>query len=117
MHRHLLMSVLIELSFGPLVWFAHFSTLYLAATVFCLDRWRGARLLGWPALDISIAILTLVAAGLIVLALSLWRRRPRQVEPQLLPPRFRDVVPPLLAGLSLIAIFWQASVAVLVPAC
>ncbi len=101
-----------------MVWFGHFSSLYLAATVFCLDRWRSARLLGWPTLDVSIALLTLLAAGLIIGAL--WWRPDHDrcdAERQSLAPRFRSVVPPLLEGISLIAIIWQAGVALLVPAC
>jgi hypothetical protein len=103
-----------ELSFGPLVWFAHLSSLYAAATLFCLDRWRGTRLLGLPMLELSIGLLTLVAAGLIVFAL-LRQAHSHNTAPRLLAPRFRNVVPPLLEVLSLIAIIWQAGAAMLAP--
>lgn len=118
MQRHPLMWVSAELGFAPVVWFTHLSGLYLVATLFCLDRWRDTQLYGLPILGVSIALLTLFAAGLIVLALLWQRRRTRyNAEQQMLAPRFRSIVPPLLAVLSLTAIIWQAGVAMQAQGC
>lgn len=106
------------LTWAPAVWFAHFSGVYFAATVFCLDPWRQTRILDWPALDVAIVVLTLIAvAALSIGLLRQWLSHEKSADEHPLAQQTNDVLPPLLQGLSLIAVVWQASVALLVPSC
>jgi hypothetical protein len=107
---------------GPLVWTAHFLTVYIFTAIACAHGFFHDEVLGAPIVPLVGGAATLVAVALILDALFVsWRRwqgRPFDGEPAPLPPhdandvasrrRFMAYAGLLLSGISLIATVWES---------
>ena len=116
---------------GPLVWSAHFLSVYVFTAIACARGFFHDGILGIRTVPLVGGALTLVAIALIVDAMVLswrrWRGRPWDGAPQPLPPhggndihsrrRFMAYAGFLLAGISLIATVWQALPIVFFASC
>jgi hypothetical protein len=113
---------LFSLIAGPLVWSAHFLSIYVFTAIACAHGFFDDRILGVRAVPLFGGAITLVAVALILDALVLswrrWRGHPWEGEPEPLPPQDRNEIASrrrfmahaglLLSGLALIATIWQA---------
>jgi hypothetical protein len=112
---------LFSLIAGPLVWTAHFLSLYVFTAIACAHGFFDDEIFGLRMVPLVGGIITLVAVALILDALILsfrrWRGRPWDREPEPLPPldrndvasrrRFMAYAGLLLSGIALIATIWQ----------
>jgi hypothetical protein len=112
---------LFSLIAGPLVWTAHFLTLYIFTAIACAHGFFHQEFLGVRVVPLFGGAVTLVAVALIldavVLAYRRWRGMPANGEPAPLPPhdandaasrrRFMAYAGFLLSGLALIATVWE----------
>jgi hypothetical protein len=111
---------LFSLIVGPMVWIAHFLSIYIFTALACARGFFEVEALGLPIVPLVGGAVTLVAVVLIVDAGVLsWRRwRGAQGEAQPLPPhddnhsasrrRFMGYAGLLLSGIALIATIWEA---------
>lgn len=113
---------LFSLIVGPMVWVAHFLTVYITAAIACAHGFFEDELFGIPIVLLIGGGATLVAIALIVDALIIsvrrWRGRPFDGEIEPLPPhdsndvasrrRFMAYAGVLLSGISLIATVWES---------
>lgn len=112
---------LFSLVVGPVLWGAHFLTVYFVTAIHCAK--------GWPYVGLTIAVATLVAVGMIVLGGWIaWRRWhgedwdgdwiPAHDTPDLdSRRRFLAYAALLLCGASLIATVWEALPALFMESC
>ena len=136
-HRIFRRDSLFSLIIGPLVWTVHFLTVYIGSAVVCAKGWRSIEYHGYGLLSWIIGIATLIAVVLIligaVISVRRWRgagvsgryRHQSSIPP--MPPhdqpnvdsrrRFMAYAGLLLAGLSLIAVSWQALPVVFIDSC
>jgi hypothetical protein len=112
---------LFSLIAGPLVWTAHFLSLYLFTAIACAHGFFDDEILGVRVVPLVGGAITLLAVVLILDALVLswrrWRGRPWNGEASPLPPhdsndiasrrRFMAYAGLLLSGIALIATIWQ----------
>jgi hypothetical protein len=112
---------LFSLIAGPLVWSAHFLSLYVFTAIACAHGFFHDEIFGMRVVPLVGGAITLVAVALILDALVLswrrWRGRPWDGEPEPLPPQDRNEVASrrrfmahaglLLSGLALIATIWE----------
>ena len=112
---------LFSLIAGPLVWTAHFLTLYVFTAIACAHGFFHDQILGVRVVLLFGSVVTLVAVALIldalVLAYRRWRGMPADGRPAPLPPhdatdvasrrRFMAYAGFLLSGLALIATIWE----------
>ena len=112
---------LFSLIAGPLVWTAHFLTLYIFTAIACAHGFFEHEILGVRVVPLVGGAVTLLAVALILDALVLsyrrWQGRPWDGRPEPLPPHDRnDVVSRrrfmayaglLLSGIALIATIWE----------
>jgi hypothetical protein len=112
---------LFSLIAGPLVWTAHFLSLYVFTAIACAHGFFDDEIFGLRMVPLVGGIITLVAVALILDALILsfrrWRGRPWDREPEPLPPldrndvasrrRFMAYAGLLLSGIALIATIWE----------
>jgi hypothetical protein len=112
---------LFSLIAGPLVWTAHFLSLYLFTAIACAHGFFHDELLGIRVVPLVGGVITLLAVVLILDALILswrrWRGRPWGDGPEPLPRQDRNEIPSrrrfmahaglLLSGLALIATVWE----------
>jgi hypothetical protein len=122
---------LLSLIAGPLVWTAHFLTLYIFTAIACAHGFFHDEIL-----DVGIVALVGGAATLLAVVLILdagflswrrWRGRPFDGEPPPLPPhdandvqsrrRFMAYAGLLLSGISLIATVWESLPLVFFASC
>jgi len=122
---------LFSLIAGPLVWSAHFLSLYVFTAIACAHGFFDDRILGLRLVPLVGGAITLVAVALILDALVLswrrWRGLPRDGEPEPLPPQDRNDVASrrrfmahaglLLSGLALIATIWETLPIVFFASC
>ena len=106
---------------GPLVWTAHFLTLYVFTAIACAHDFFHQEILGVRIVPLFGAAVTVVALALIldaaVLSYRRWRGTSSDGEPAPLPPhdtndvasrrRFMAYAGLLLSGLALIATVWE----------
>lgn len=107
---------------GPLVWTAHFLTVYLFTAIACAHGFFDHQVLGTNIVRLVGGAATLVAVVLILDAAFVswmrWRGRPADGQPEPLPPhdssdlasrrRFIAYAGLLLCGISLIATVWES---------
>lgn len=112
---------LFSLIAGPLVWTAHFLTLYIFTAIACAHGFFHQEVLGVRVVPLVGGAVTLVAVALIldaaVLSYRRWRGMPSEGQPAPLPPhdandvasrrRFMAYAGLLLSGLALIATIWE----------
>ena len=112
---------LFSLIAGPLVWTAHFLTLYILTAIACAHGFFHHEFLGMRVVPLFGGAVTVVAVALILdggwLAYRRWRDMPSDGEPAPLPPhdandvasrrRFMAYAGLLLSGLALIATVWE----------
>ena len=112
---------LFSLIAGPLVWTAHFLTLYIFTAIACAHGFFDREILGVRVVPVVGGAVTLLAVALILDALVLsyrrWQGKPWDGGPEVLPPHDRnDVVSRrrfmayaglLLSGIALIATIWE----------
>jgi hypothetical protein len=112
---------LFSLIAGPLVWAAHFLSLYVFTAIACAQGFVEGELFGLGVVPVVGGAITLVAVLLILDALVLswrrWRGRPFDGEAPPLPPhdsndiasrrRFMAYAGLLLSGIALIATIWE----------
>jgi hypothetical protein len=112
---------LFSLIAGPLVWTAHFLTLYILTAIACAHGFFHQEFLGMRVVPLFGGAVTLVAVALIldavVLAYRRWRGLPADGASAPLPPhdandvasrrRFMAYAGLLLSGLALIATVWE----------
>jgi hypothetical protein len=112
---------LFSLIAGPLVWTAHFLSLYLFTAIACAHGFFHDDLFGIRVVPLVGGAITLLAVALILDALVLswrrWRGRPWGDGPEPLPRQDRNEIPSrrrfmahaglLLSGLALIATVWE----------
>lgn len=106
---------------GPLVWVAHFLSLYLFTAIACAQGFFRQEFLGIGVVPlfggaVSVIAVALIADGL-VLSWRRWRGLPSDGAPAPLPPhdgadvasrrRFMAYAGLLLSGLALIATVWE----------
>lgn len=100
------------ISAGPLIWFAHFTIVYVWTALLC------ARGVGMDLIPAGILAATVVAAAaVIVFAILSFRAMRRAGRNGGGNGRFLFAVAAALAALSLIGILWNGLPAVLVSAC
>jgi hypothetical protein len=106
---------------GPLVWTAHFLTLYVFTAIACAKGFFHEEILGVLVVQLFGAAVTVVALVLILDTMMLsyrrWRGMPPDGRPAPLPPedandvasrrRFMAYAGFLLSGLALIATIWE----------
>ena len=113
---------------GPMVWVAHFLTVYIFTAIACARGFFHADLLGVGVVPLVGGLATLAAAALIVDAFVVsWRRWRGGGAPPALPPhdqtgvasrrRFMAFSGMLLCGASLIATVWEALPVVFFSSC
>jgi hypothetical protein len=112
---------LFSLIAGPLVWTAHFLSLYVFTAIACAHGFFDDEVFGLRVVPLVGGAITLAAVALILDALVLswrrWRGRPWDREPEPLPPldrndvasrrRFMAYAGLLLSGIALIATIWE----------
>ena len=112
---------LFSLIAGPLVWAAHFLSLYVFTAIACAQGFFEDELFGLGVVPVVGGAITLAAVLLILDALVLswrrWRGRPFDGEAPPLPPHDSNDVPSrrrfmayaglLLSGIALIATIWE----------
>jgi hypothetical protein len=112
---------LFSLIAGPLVWTAHFLTLYIFTAIACAHGFFRQEILGVRVVPLFGGAVTVVAVALIldavVLAYWRWRGLPSDEAPASQPPhdandvasrrRFMAYAGLLLSGLALIATVWE----------
>jgi hypothetical protein len=112
---------LFSLIAGPLVWTAHFLTLYILTATACAHGFFHQELLGMRVVPLVGGAVTVAAVALILdggwLAYRRWRGTPADGQPAPLPPhdandvasrrRFMAYAGLLLSGLALIATVWE----------
>jgi hypothetical protein len=113
---------LLSLIGGPLVWTAHFLTVYIFTAIACAQRFFHHQVLGAGIVPLVGGAATLLAVVLILDAMVIswrrWRGRPLDGEPSPLPRhdtndvasrrRFMAYAGLLLSGISLIATVWES---------
>ena len=106
---------------GPLVWTAHFLSLYIFTAIACAKGFFHEEILGMRVVQLFGAAVTVLAVVLILDAILLsyrrWRGMPWDGRPDPLPPhdandvasrrRFMAYAGFLLSGLALIATIWE----------
>jgi hypothetical protein len=116
---------------GPLVWTAHFLTLYVFTAIACAKGFFDDEILGLRVVQLFGGAVTAVALLLILDAMMLsyrrWRGMPWDGRPGPLPPhdtndihsrrRFMAYAGFLLSGLALIATIWETLPIVFFAAC
>lgn len=113
---------------GPMVWVAHFLTVYIFTAIACARGFFYAELLGVRVVPLVGGVATVVAAALIVDAFVVsWRRWRGGGGAPALPPhdrsgvdsrrRFMAFAAMLLCGASLIATLWEALPIVFFASC
>ena len=112
---------------GPMVWVAHFLTVYIFTAIACARGFFYAELLGIRVVPLVGGLATVAAAALIVDAFVVSWRRWRGGAPPALPPhdqagvdsrrRFMAFSGMLLCGASLIAVLWEALPVVFFASC
>jgi hypothetical protein len=122
---------LLSLIGGPLVWTAHFLTIYIFTAVACAHGFFHDEILGIGIVPLVGGAATLLAVVLILdagfLSWRRWRGRPFDGEPPPLPPhdandvqsrrRFMAYAGLLLSGISLIATVWESLPLVFFASC
>ena len=112
---------LFSLIAGPLVWTAHFLSLYVFTAIACAHGFFEDELFGVRIVPLVGGAITVIAVALILDALVLsfrrWRGRPFDGETAPLPPhdsndvasrrRFMAYAGVLLSGIALIATIWE----------
>jgi hypothetical protein len=105
---------MLEMTAGPLIWFAHLVLVYGASSIGCSRQ--GEALFGGRTVDVVTAVSTLLA-----LAASAWLLRhgvrDLRAEGRSEARNFVDRVTIALAGFGVIGIVWTALPALLGPAC
>jgi hypothetical protein len=102
---------------GPLVWAAHFFSMYTAETLFCIGPGAASR---GGQLVLVAGTLTAAALGAVLAMLaarpSLGRTAPQATEAIARSLFWRDA-PTALAALAMLGVLWTALPVLLVPAC
>jgi hypothetical protein len=116
---------------GPLVWTAHFLTLYVFTAIACAHGFFDHQVLGTNVVRLVGGAATLVAVILILdagfVSWRRWRGEPVVGQPEPLPPhdtndvasrrRFMAYAGLLLSGVSLIATVWESLPLVFFASC
>jgi hypothetical protein len=116
---------------GPLVWTAHFLTVYVFTAIACAHGFFNDEILGVRIVPLVGGAATLIAVVLILDAAFVswrrWRGQPVVGRPQPLPPhdtndvasrrRFMAYAALLLCGISLIATVWESLPLVFFASC
>jgi hypothetical protein len=116
---HFLRKSLLTLG-GLLVWAAHFALIYAITAFICARGLQGRQLWGLGALPLATGLATLAALAAALAILLIGRRRHRAARGQhdaKAVDVFMNYCTMALAGLSLLAIIWNAVPILIVPAC
>ncbi|HEY0848061.1 MAG TPA: hypothetical protein VGE12_22030 [Noviherbaspirillum sp.] len=96
---------------GPIIWAAHFVAVYVLVALACARQFAQAAWLGIGLVSWGIALLTFAGvAGIVAIAARQYDGRSGQGE-------FERWITVTAAGLSILAIVWEAIPAVILPPC
>jgi hypothetical protein len=121
--RHTKTANLLVITAGPVIWAAHFLMIYIYQAVMCHFGWAGGTLLGFDQVRVVIAAATALAMGLVAwIGLREWMRwriidQPPAENGRWSTRRLLSFAAWSAAGLSLVAIVWQAMPTFLMPVC
>lgn len=101
---------------GLLIWVVHLSVIYAASGLYCARPSLRAEMAGLPWLGWLIGATTLIAVAALV-AVALTAFRGSTAGSTGIDRRFFDWVTLAVAGLSLLAVVWQALPLLIVPPC
>lgn len=114
------LSRLVGMSFGLLVWGAHFLACYILVAIVCQMGVGQSRWMGVPAAPLVVGLLTVAAAGLLLLDgltdLAKIRRQGGVVDDGH-PAGFLVASRLGISILSLVAVLWVGFSGIIVPAC
>jgi membrane protein YdbS with pleckstrin-like domain len=106
---------------APVIWVVHLAASYVAVSLICAGGYTEPLFYGIGAAEAIVGAVTLAAVALVVYIGAVnyrrWRRTPRQETVDHGMSRFFTLCSVLLCGLSVVAIFWVAFPAFILPSC